>query len=210
MKKSIAAATIAATTFGGVAGAIVLGPGIAGAQDDTETQTFDSYAEKISETLQPLVDDGTIDDSQRDAVVDQLESSRPEGGRGHGPGQRGQRGAAFSGDIAEILGLDSSEIGEALRNGESLADLAAANGVDSQDLVDALVASIEERVNGAIEEGHIDADKAAEILADASERAEDKVNGVFEPGERGHRGRGFGGPGFGGPGPDGTDSETSA
>ena len=208
MKKSLAAATIAATTSGGVAGAIVLGPGIAGAQDDTETQTFDSHAEKISETLQPLVDDGTIDDSQRDAVVDQLESSRPEGGKGHGPGQRGQRGAAFSGELAEILGLDSSEIGEALRNGESLADLAAANGVDTQDLVDAIVASIEERVNGAVDEGHIDADKAAEILADASERAEDRVNGVFEAGDRGHRGPGFGGPGLPG-GPEG-DSDTSA
>ena len=37
MKKPIAAAAIAATTLGGVAaGATVLGPGFAGAQDDTE------------------------------------------------------------------------------------------------------------------------------------------------------------------------------
>ena len=194
MKKTIAAATIAATTFGGVAaGATILGPGIAGAQDDAETQSFGSFAERVSEALQPLVDDGTIDDSQRDAVVDQLESTRPEDGM-RGPGRRGHRGPAFDGEIAEILGLDGSEITEALRNGESLADLAAANGVDTQDLVDAIVAAAEARVNGALDEGNIDADKAAEILAGAAERAEAVVNGDFVPGDRGpgHRpGHGF-------------------
>jgi hypothetical protein len=209
MKKPIAAVAIAATTLGGVAaGATLLTPGIAGAQDDAETQTFDTFSERVSEVLQPLVDDGTNNDSQRDAVVGQLEANRPEpGDRGHGPGRRGPGHGAFGGEIAEILGLEGSEIAEALQSGQSLSDLATANNVDPQDLVDAIVAAAEERVNGALDAGHIDADKAAEILDSTAERAEDIVNGEFEPG--GHRG-GPGGPGFPGGPDDGAGSDAPA
>jgi len=203
MKKPIAAAAIAATTLGGVAaGATVLGPGLAGAQDEVEAPAFDGFAERVSEALQPLVDDNTITEAQRDAVVEQLESVRPE--RGARPG----RGPHFGGEIAEILGMEPTEIGEALRDGQTLSDLATANDVDPQDLVDAIVASIEERVNTGVESGRIDSTKAEEILADAAERAEDVVNGELDGPGRGFGRRGpGGGPGF--PGPEGTDTDAA-
>lgn len=210
MKKPIAAITIGAATLGGVAtGATILGPGIAGAQDDaTETQQFESFSERVAAALQPLVNDGTIDAAQRDAVVAQLEASRPDPGEHgrRGPGRRGPHRPAFGADIAEILGLERADIGEALRQGDSLADLATANGVDPQDLVDAIVAATEERVNGALELGRIDAERAEDMLADAEQRAEDIVNGELEL-----HGRRFGGPGGGfGGGPAGGDTDPSA
>ena len=203
MKKPIAAAAIAATTLGGVAaGATVLGPGLAGAQDEVETPASEGFAERLSEALQPLVDDNTITGAQRDAVVEQLEASRAE----RGPGPRHGRGPHFGGEIAEILGMEPADIGAALRDGKSLADLADANGIDPQDLVDAIVASIEDRVDAGVESGRIDSTQAEEILADAAERAEDVVNGEIDGAGRGF---GFGRRGPGGPGLPGSDTDAS-
>ncbi|MGZ0220054.1 MAG: hypothetical protein ACKVIY_13690 [Acidimicrobiales bacterium] len=186
----LTASLIAASTLGGAAaGATLLAPGMAGALDDTtpaeESETVrPEFGERIADALQPLVDDGTLTDAEVDAVVDALEEARPEdGGRGqHGPGQRGpgQRGA---GAIADILGLEGSEIRDALQGGSTIADLAAKQGVAIVDVVVVLVAQTEERVAAGLDSGRIDQEKADEILANAEQHAEDLVNGDFEPGK---------------------------
>jgi len=194
MKKSIAATAIAATTLGGIAaGAALFTPVVAGAEDAL-TEEAAPESSHVSDALQGLVDDGTLTESQRDAVVDALQEYRaenggPRGRRGHGPG---------AGVVADVLGLEGSEIREALGDGQSLADLAAEQGVSTDELVDAIVDQVEEHVNGALESGRIDDEKAAEILAEAEARAEAMVNGELEPGDgfgRRGPGRGFGGPG---------------
>ncbi len=205
MKKSLAATAIAATTLGGVAaGATLFTPGLAGAQDTDEAteEQVREFGTHIAEALQPLVDDGTLTDSQVDAVIDALEAAKPEGRGHHGP--RGFRGA---GEIAEILGMEPQELAEALQSGQTLADVAATQGISTDDLVDAIVDNIEEHVADAVEAGRMDEDKAAEILEGAEDRAEDVVNGEVEFGRRGH---GRGGPGGGqGFGP-GAESDTAA
>ena len=186
----LTASLIAASTLGGAAaGATLLAPGMAGALDDTtpaeESETVrPEFGERIADALQPLVDDGTLTDAEVDAVVDALEEARPEdGGRGqgqHGPGQHGPRGA---GAIADILGLEGSEIRDALQGGSTIADLAAKQGVAIVDVVVVLVAQTEERVAAGLDSGRIDQEKADEILANAEQHAEDLVNGDFEPGK---------------------------
>jgi hypothetical protein len=180
----LTASLIAASTLGGAAaGATLLAPGIAGAEDDTtpveETEMVrPEFGERITEALQPLVDDGTLTDSQVDAVVGALEEARPE---------KGPRGA---GVLADALGLDSSEIRDALKGGSTIAELASQQGVSVDDVVDALVAQAEERVAAALESGRIDQEKADEILANAEQHAEDIVSGEAKPG----KGHGRGGP----------------
>jgi len=186
----LTASLIAASTLGGAAaGATLLAPGMAGALDDTtpaeESETVrPEFGERIADALQPLVDDGTLTDAEVHAVVDALEEARPEdGGRGqgqHGPGQHGPRGA---GAIADILGLEGSEIRDALQGGSTIADLAAKQGVAIVDVVVVLVAQTEERVAAGLDSGRIDQEKADEILANAEQHAEDLVNGDFEPGK---------------------------
>lgn len=200
-KKTLAAAAAASTLGGALAGATLLAPGLAGAQDDTETpdtveETVRPEAgERLSEVLQGLVDDGTITQDQLDAVVATLVDAAPDrafgGHRGHG----GIRGGA---DLAEILGIEAADLREAIAGGQTLAEVAAEQGVDTQDLIDAIVDAAEERVATGVENGRIDEEQADEILADAAERAEDLVNGEIDFEGR----RGFGGPrgGFGGPG----------
>lgn len=195
IKRSVAITAIAASTLGGVAaGAAFFTPVIAGAQDDAveAEQAAPERGERISEALQVLVDDGTLTEAQRDAVVETLQNARPD--RGEFRERLGQRGPRGAGEIAEILGLEGSEMREALRNGSSIAELAEAQGIDSADVVDAIVARAEERLDTAVENGRIDDTQAAEMLTQAAERAEDLVNGEIEfGGRRGHH-RGFGGP----------------
>ncbi len=188
IKRSVAITAIAASTLGGVAaGAAFFTPRIAGAQDDVveAEQAAPERGERISEALQVLVDDGTLTEAQRDAVVETLQNARPD--RGEFRERLGQRGPRGAGEIAEILGLEGSEMREALRNGSSIADRAEAQGIDSADVVDAIVARAEERLDTAVENGRIDDTQAAEMLTQAAERAEDLVNGEIEFG--GRRGR---------------------
>ena len=188
IKRSVAIAAIAASTLGGVAaGAAFFTPAIAGAQDDVveAEQAAPERGERISEALQVLVDDGTLTEAQRDAVVETLQNARPD--RGEFRERLGQRGPRGAGEIAEILGLEGSEMREALRNGSSIAELAEAQGIDSADVVDAIVARAGERLDTAVENGRIDDTQAAEMLTQAAERAEDLVNGEIEFG--GRRGR---------------------
>lgn len=97
-----------------------------------------------------------------------------------------ERKAAF----AELLGATTEELREAKQNGQSLADVAAANGVDIATVTDAMEAAINERIDEAVAEGHLTAEEADERRAMIAEKVEDKVNGVRGDGEgrRGHRG----------------------
>lgn len=210
IKKSVVATAVVASTLGGVAaGAAFFTPAIAGAQDDVTEDA--PTLNRLEEVLQPLVDDGTLDESQRDAVVDTLEAARPDGFGERGP--RGHRGGPGGfgglGTIAETLGLDGAEIREALQNGDSIADIAEAQGVDLDTIVDGLIAEAEERLGAAVEAGRIDEAQAAEMLERAEEKADEILSGEFEFEGR----RGFGGRGFG-PGPDGDaapgDTDTAA
>ncbi len=181
IKRSVAITAIAASTLGGVAaGAALFTPVIAGAQDDAAEaeQAAPERRARISEALQVLVDDGTLTEAQREAVVETLQIALPD--RGEFRERLGQRGPRVAGEIAEILGLEGNEIREALRNGSSIAELAEAQGIDSADIVDAIVARAEERLDTAVENGRIDDTQAAEMLTRAAERAEDLVNGEIE------------------------------
>src|SRR3546814_9620185 len=87
MRKSITAAAVAASlTVGGLTGAALGTPSLAGAADDPDAEV--DSAERsgwVEDALEPLVADGTITADQADAVEDALQDARPER-RGHGPG----------------------------------------------------------------------------------------------------------------------------
>jgi len=203
MKKPLAATLIAATAISGAAaGATLLAPGISGAQDTTAPDAApgpdfqrQDPATRITEALQPLVDDGTLTDTQVQAVIDALQAARPQQGD-HGQGRPNLD------NLATVLGTDADTLGQELRSGQSLADIAAANGVDTQDVVDAIVANIDERIQAGVDAGRIDQTKADEMLANAETRAQGIVDGTIKPGgPRGHRGPGNqSGPGFAGQG----------
>lgn len=91
--------------------------------------------------------------------------------------------------MSKVLGLTTDEIKKGLREGKSLADLAAEQKVDVQKLIDAQKTSITSVINQAVKDGKLTQAQAKEKLAKAEELAEKIVNGKGF-GHRGHHGHG--------------------
>jgi hypothetical protein len=172
---------------GGAIGLLVAAPAFTSAATDTtlpaveeseptETSGPARSGVRIREALESLVEDGTITAEQADAVADHLAAQLPA--RGDRPGRWLQRRPGFDGEVvAEIVGIDVSELREQLREGSSIADIATANGVDPQTVVDALVAEGQEHLDLAVENGRLTEEEAAEKTATLEERVTDRVNG---------------------------------
>ena len=139
----------------------------------------------LREALQPLVDADTITPAQADAVVTQLLESRPERGEfGDGPGGLGGRHGGRMGHgladaskaVTDVLGIDGQEVMTQLRDGSTLAEIATAQGVDPQKVIDALVGEAKTHLDEAVANGRIDQAEADQKLADATTRITDRVN----------------------------------
>lgn len=159
----------AAVLGGGVAiGALFSPIGLAGAQTaDTDENP-------------PAADDTTADE---DKSGDGDDSGRDH----HRRGRQGRMEAVDS--LTDLLDLTRSELHEKINAGQTIAEIAAEQGVAEADLVVALVAEAEERVDQAVADGRLDADEAAERLSGAEDRIEELVNSSAEDGGFGsHRG----------------------
>jgi 3-hydroxyacyl-CoA dehydrogenase len=129
--------------------------------------------------------------------VGQGEGPGGHGGPGGRGGQRGPHGEHLD-VVAEVLGMTTDEVREALASGQTIAELAEAQGVPLQDVADALVAAEAERLQQAVEDGRLTQEEADESLA----LMEQNVLEHLESGERGPGGPGgpCGTGGHGGPG----------
>lgn len=193
MRSKLATLALAGTLgLTGVAGAALVVPAVSYAATGDSTALTERVS-TIKEALAGLVSDGTLTQAQADRVATTLAEARPEGrgpGGGHLGGHRGdQVGLAAA---AEALGLTEDEVQTALRSGQSLADLAEQEGVESAALVDALVAAAEERLAEAVADGRLTQAEADERAASLEERITASLDEVRGPG-RGHGGH-HGGP----------------
>lgn len=161
----IGALALTGALAGGVVAGAVLGiPGVSGAQS---TETTTTTAPSTTTTAPP---DGG------------------EPGRGD---CRFGRGAGFSPEAAATaLGISESELHDELRSGKTIAEVAEAKGVDVQTVVDALVADATRRIDQAVTDGDITAERAASLKEGLAERINRLVNeggrlkGVHPFGER--------------------------
>jgi uncharacterized protein YidB (DUF937 family) len=149
------------------------------APDDTAAPE-DRAAGRVLDLLEPLVEDGTITETQAEAVAETL-------GEGFGHRRGGRHGFGLEA-AAEFLGISVDDVRAALESGATLADVAAENGSSAGDLVDELAAAAGERLDQAIADGRLDESEKAERLAEITERITAMVNGDLPL--DGHRGRG--------------------
>jgi hypothetical protein len=191
MRKWIAAAVAAAALGGAAAGSAVLNvPVLAGAQSSSTAPAEQRTAPPwMTDALKKLVDAGTINQSQADAVSQALVAAKPQGGpHGHGgrggPGARGEHLAV----VAGAIGIDEAALRTELQTGKTVAEVAKAHGVDVQKVVDALVADLKTHLDAEVAAGRITQAQADQKLADAPARITDMVNRKLPP-------RGPGGPG---------------
>ena len=159
------------------------------AATDETTATDDTTAEldvrpepgvRLRETLQELVDDGTLTSEQADTVAAFLVENRPErGGHGGFPGRPGHGHGGFEierGEIAELFGLEPDALRDLLQDGQSLADVATAQGVDVQTVIDTFVNAAKEHLDEAVTNGRLTQEEADAKLVEITERITEMVN----------------------------------
>jgi hypothetical protein len=153
----------------------------------TQTQ-IDLINEKVA--------DGTLTQEEADEIIARIESGEgpyfpPFIGGHHGPLHRIVYNIVES--AADVLGMDVEDLHAQLREGNSLADVAEAQGVDVEQFKTDLQAALQAKIDEAVANETITEEMGARLsegLADAIGRIVEQV-----PGEGP-----FGGP-FGGPGP---------
>jgi len=159
----VTAGTIDASDVDAIVTALSTKPTTPPAADTTGARP--DKATMLKARLQTLVDDGTLTSSQLDAVVTALEAARPMGGghegRGHGGrdhgGARGEKRQERLTTAAEAIGITAEELKTAIEGGQTIAQVAEANGKTVQSVIDALV---------------------AQATTDLTQRITDMVNGV--------------------------------
>ena len=207
MRKTIAAIATAAIVLGGFSAALVVqSPDVASAQEVESGDTETAVPATIEQVLADLVAEGVITEEQSTQITAALQE-RIGAFRGH---QGGFARGMHLETAAGVIGLEVEALADALRDGQTIAEVAEANGSSATAVIDALVAEMNTKLDQAVEDGKLTTEQAEDVRADAPDRIEAMVNGEVE-GRMGHRGH-RGGPGFG-PGLDdkATDSvDTSA
>lgn len=204
-----AGGALALTTLGGVAVAV---PTLTAADtpsvtesaepDDADAPGAPTAAERlaertsrIAEELAGLVSDGTLTQEQADKVASTLAEAAPgrgPGGPGHGHGPGGGPGG-LGGVLREgldtaagTLGLEEDVLRDRLRDGETLGEVADAEGVARDDLVAALVTRAQELLADAVADGDLTQERADEISSGLTEKITEGLD-RSGPGPRGDR-----------------------
>jgi predicted DNA-binding protein YlxM (UPF0122 family) len=140
----------------------------------SKQQIIDLLVKQDAERLAKAVTDGKITQAQADErKAKQLEmitkrvyqagefggkggpgergGKGPEGRDGHGPGGFGGPGGGLEA-ASSIIGLTAKEIGDQLKAGKSLSEIAQEKGVSKQQLIDGLVNKETERITKQVDE----------------------------------------------------------
>ena len=90
------------------------------------------------------------------------------------------------GIAAETIGVSRADLRSQLRDGKTVAEIAQANDVEPQAVVDAIVTAANERIDKAVVEGKITAERAAAAKARVPELARKLVDHEFDGSRRRH------------------------
>jgi len=174
--------------------------------EELEGALSQSHIDLINEK----VADGTITEEEAAEIIDRIESGEgrlfpPFGGDRHGGHQYKfhRLVGMIVANSAEVLDMELEVLKEELHAGNSLADVATAQGVEVEqfkvELLRAIAADLDEKVT----DGAITQEQADDILAKITESIDRIVEKVPGEGDRegpGDGARPFGGPRFGGHG----------
>jgi AcrR family transcriptional regulator len=165
---------------------------LAESQGMTLEDLVDALIAPAIERIQQAVEDERLTQEQADEQIAQTEERLLEGlesgswfsmGGVRLPDRRGHdsRDHLSVEAIAEVLGLEVEDLQEALADGQTIAEVAEAQGVALEDVVDALMASASERLQQAVDDGRITQEQADE----QTEQMEEHILQMLESGWRG-------------------------
>ncbi len=169
-----------------------------------ENVTADLQAKlDAGDITQDQFDDATADLSDR--IDDIVTSAAPQRGGPHGPGVWHPVEDA----VATILGLTEDDLHEAFDDGQTLADIAEAQGVGVDDFKASIIANVTAELQTQLDAGDITQEQFDALTSELNDRIDDIVNNAGPMGGPGGRHGGRGGPGFGPGGFFSDDSDTT-
>jgi hypothetical protein len=144
----------------------------------------------LENRVDAAVEAGTITAAQAAQLKERIAAGEvPLVGLGPGPGHRGGHHGFVDFDAAATyLGVTEAELRTSLESGDTLAEVAKANGKTAAGLTDALVAAAKADLDEKVAAGRLTAAQRTAILADLESRIDDVVNGEFSFGFRGGHG----------------------
>lgn len=89
------------------------------------------------------------------------------------------KGSAKVAALAELVGTDAEGLKTALKEGNTLAEIAEQNGVEVQAVIDALVEQANQRIDAAVEAGKMTTEEGETKKSEAAARIADGVNNGF-------------------------------
>jgi len=155
----------------------------------SQEQLEAAMRETALEIVDEKVADGTLTEEQAAGIRERIEQGEfPFFGKPH---HRPHLGGYLGGELAEFLGITAEQFRDARLDGQSIAQIAEANGKSRDEVIDFLVGQMEKDLAAKVEEGKLDQARADEIL----ERFKERVGELVDQTEPLHPHR----PGFGGP-----------
>jgi len=162
-------------------GVLLASSAISSAQEgsDTPTPTPSEEANGDDSTATPEAtedaaepeDEADADDADADDAEDEDAAGEEEKSGCGGGGKYLVKEAA-----AEVLGLSEDEVREALRDGQTLAELAEAQGMSVEDFRSALLAAVTADLQAKLDAGDITQEEFDEAIAQLNENIDDIIN----------------------------------
>lgn len=200
---------------------------IGGAAADEDDGPFGSFLAKVADKLGVSEDElkTAIDEAKDETIDEAVDEGRLTDEQGERLKERAEKGGFLfrefrerlwhghghvMGAVAEVLDMPRDELMEQLRDGNSLAEVAEAQGMSVEDLKTALLDRVQAQLDELVADDKLTQDQADSIFQRTEENIDDIVNAEGCLGRGGfdgipHGPGGFGGmwfnsDGFGGPG----------
>jgi len=148
----------------------------------TTQQLENAYKTAALERLDAAVAAGRITKEQADVMRSRIESGGflgPFGMLG-GPGMQGPGGGHLSA-AAAYIGIDETTLADKLQSGQSLADVARANGKSVEGLKQALIADEKKELDQAVEDGRLTDTQRDELLSRVESQVDEMINRTGPP-----------------------------
>jgi hypothetical protein len=129
----------------------------------------------LNNVLDEMVADGTLTEPQETAILDRVTETRAEHRRPC-TGVMLVRDGAIGDAVTDLLGMDRGEIREAWLDGQSLTDMAAAQGIDRQTLVDTIADALGTKLDELVADEKITPERRGEIFTNAQPTMERAVD----------------------------------
>lgn len=145
----------------------------------TEDELVDAWNGSASELVTEGIEAGDIDSERGAALLERIEESDgiftgPKHRRGGG--HRGGGQMVIGQAATTVLGLEDGELCELLKDGQTMLDVALANGFTEDGFKTALLNEVQVQLDVMVDEDKIDQEKADEIYARISENIDEIIN----------------------------------